>query len=218
MDQESPTGPEQSDASNEEAEASSNDPVTDAGANGSGEGDEGSGVEEAVDEAVSEADVRAEDARDTVEETSAEMSEWASETSETVSATTDELADEASEKAEVVVEIGSSEEAALDRVKTVSKVLDEAVRVPGTNFRVGIDPILGIVPGAGDTVAAALSLYPVAEAYRLDAPPKLIAKMLSLIAVDYVIGSVPVAGTVFDAFWKANEWNARSLERHLEGV
>ncbi|WP_248515804.1 DUF4112 domain-containing protein [Salinarchaeum laminariae] len=110
------------------------------------------------------------------------------------------------------------EQAALERVEGVAHLLDESIRIPGTDVRFGIDPLLGILPAGGDTVAAALSLYPIAEAYRLDAPRSTIAKMLSLVVVDAIVGSVPVLGTLFDAFWKANVWNARSLERHLENV
>lgn len=110
----------------------------------------------------------------------------------------------------------SREAAALNRARRVSRLLDDALRVPGTDFRIGLDPILGVVPGAGDTVAAAISLYPIVEAYRFDAPRRTLAKMLLLISIDAVVGSVPVIGPVFDAFWKANEWNVRSFERHLE--
>lgn len=109
----------------------------------------------------------------------------------------------------------TAEEAALERVRKVSRLLDDAIRVPGTDFHIGIDPILGILPVAGDGVSMLLSLYPVLEAYRLGMSRKAIAKMLSLVAVDAVIGSVPLLGPVFDAFWKANTWNLRTLERHL---
>jgi hypothetical protein len=111
---------------------------------------------------------------------------------------------------------GPNEEATLERVRTVSRLLDDAVRVPGTDFRIGIDPILGVLPVAGDAVAMLLSLYPVLEAYRLGMSRAALAKMLSLVAVDAVVGSVPVLGPVFDAFWKANKWNLRTLERHIE--
>lgn len=110
----------------------------------------------------------------------------------------------------------SEEEAALRRARAVGRLLDEAVRVPGTDFRVGIDPILGILPGAGDAVAAGLSLYPIVEAYRMDAPGGVLAKMVALVAVDAVVGSIPVVGPLFDAVWKANVWNVRALERHLQ--
>ena len=116
--------------------------------------------------------------------------------------------------------VGSSspadEEAALERVRTVSRLLDDAVAVPGTDVRVGLDPVLGVLPVAGDAAAMLLSLYPVLEAYRLGMSRGTLAKMLVLVAVDAVIGSVPVLGPVFDAFWKANRWNLRTLERHLE--
>ena len=118
-------------------------------------------------------------------------------------------------ESETAADLQPREQAALDRIRRLSTVLDDAVRVPGTNVRVGLDPVLGIVPGAGDAIAAAISLYVVFEAYRLDAPRSMLAKMVGLLAVDAVIGSIPLLGPVFDAFWKANAWNAKSLERHL---
>ena len=110
-----------------------------------------------------------------------------------------------------------ADEPALERARALADLLDEAVRVPGTEFRIGLDPILGILPVAGDLAMAVLSLYPVVEAYRLDAPRRTLAWMLTLVGVDAVIGSIPVVGDLFDAFWKANEWNVRALERHVEG-
>jgi hypothetical protein len=107
----------------------------------------------------------------------------------------------------------SAAEAAIGRARFVSDLLDDAVRIPGTNVRVGLDPVLGVISGYGDAVAAAISLYPVFEAYRFGAPRRTLAKMLSLVAV----GSVPVLGTVADAVWKANRWNVRTLRRHVEG-
>lgn len=105
--------------------------------------------------------------------------------------------------------------AALSRSRAVSSLLDEAVRVPGTHYRVGIDPLLGLVPVGGDTVALLLSLYPILEAARLRLPPTVLAPMVLNVAVDFVVGSVPVVGTLFDAVWKANERNVRLMERHL---
>jgi hypothetical protein len=108
------------------------------------------------------------------------------------------------------------EAAALGRAKRLATLLDEAIRVPGTDLRIGIDPIIGLLPVAGDTIAAILSLYPVVEAIRLGAPRGTVAKMLLVVGVDAVIGSIPVVGDLFDAFWKANTWNVRTLERHVE--
>jgi len=110
------------------------------------------------------------------------------------------------------------EAAAIRRSRVVSNVLDEAVRVPGTDYRVGLDPLLGVIAGSGDAVAAAISLYPVLEALRLDAPKQTLAKMLALVATDFAIGSIPIVGTAFDAVWKANTWNVRALERHVDSA
>lgn len=110
------------------------------------------------------------------------------------------------------------ERAALGRVRVVSHLLDEAVRVPGTNYRVGLDPILGILPVGGDAAGLVLSMYPILEAARFDLPTWTIAKMLILVAIDAVIGSIPLVGTLFDAAWKANEWNRRTLEDHLDAA
>lgn len=104
----------------------------------------------------------------------------------------------------------------LARVRTLGRVLDEAFVIPGTNRRVGLDPILGILPGAGDAVGSLLSLYIIFEAYRSGAPPGLLAKMLGYVAVDTVVGSIPLVGPVFDTFWTANTWNVRLLITYLE--
>jgi hypothetical protein len=111
----------------------------------------------------------------------------------------------------------ADEAAALERVRRVGWLLDDAIPVPGTDYRVGFDPVLGLLPVAGDLLAAVLSLYPVLEAHRLGVERRAIARMLAMVAVDVGIGSVPILGTVFDAVWKANEWNVRTLERHVEG-
>lgn len=102
------------------------------------------------------------------------------------------------------------------RVKRMGHLLDDAIRVPGTNATIGLDPILGIVPGVGDSVATLFSLYIVFEAFRTGVSRSTLLRMLAYIGVDAVVGSIPVVGTIFDAFWKANMWNARLLESHVE--
>ncbi|MFC6766264.1 DUF4112 domain-containing protein [Natrinema soli] len=101
------------------------------------------------------------------------------------------------------------DEAAIERMRVVAHALDEGVRVPGTDFKIGLDPIVGILPGAGDTAAAVVSLYLVAESARMGVSRSTLARMLANIGVDAVIGSVPVLGVLFDAFWKANKWNLK---------
>ncbi|UIO99280.1 DUF4112 domain-containing protein [Halobaculum sp. CBA1158] len=109
----------------------------------------------------------------------------------------------------------SVDEPALRRVKTVARVMDEAVRIPGTNTWVGLDPVLGVVPGAGDAVAAGVSLYVVAEAAYLGVPLTTVVRMLANVAADAALGSVPVVGPLFDAVIKANTWNVSYLEEFV---
>lgn len=105
---------------------------------------------------------------------------------------------------------------ALERARWASEVLDEAIRVPGTDYRIGLDPLVGVLPVAGDALAALVSLYIVVEGIRAGAPVWLVFVMLLLVAIDFLVGSIPVVGVVFDAVWKANKWNVSLLERVLE--
>ena len=107
---------------------------------------------------------------------------------------------------------------ALPRLRALSKLLDSSLRVPGTNFRVGLDPLLGILPVAGDLVSSILSLYIIAEGYRAGASWSVLATIVALTAVDFLFGSIPFIGPVFDAFWKNNEWSVLLLEDHLEAA
>ena len=97
--------------------------------------------------------------------------------------------------------------AAVKRMQVVAWALDDAVRVPGTDYRVGIDPIVGVLPVGGDAATAAVSLYIVAESARLGVARGKLAAMLVNILVDAGIGSIPALGTLFDAGWKANTRN-----------
>jgi hypothetical protein len=105
------------------------------------------------------------------------------------------------------------DEQAIRRMEFVSQLLDESVEIPGTEFSIGLDPILGALPVAGDVVSAAFSFYIVVESARLGVSYSTLLRMLGNIAVDLGVGSVPVLGTLFDAFWKAN---VRNFELALE--
>lgn len=103
----------------------------------------------------------------------------------------------------------------LKRLRSISNLLDNAIPIPGTNYRVGIDPILGLIPGGGDTISAFLSAYIVLEAAQLGVPREALVRMVYNIILDSVLGSVPVLGDLFDATWKANAKNLALLESHL---
>lgn len=112
-------------------------------------------------------------------------------------------------------ELARGDRAALKRTRTAAKFLDEAVKVPGTDYRVGVDPILSIAPVSGDVAGAVLSMYIVAEAARIGVPRGTLAQMIVNIAIDTASGSIPILGTVADAAWKANRRNVELLEDHL---
>ncbi len=97
----------------------------------------------------------------------------------------------------------------LERLNRVAWLLDNSIRVPGIDYRIGIDPLIGFVPGIGDAVGALLSLYIIAEAARAHLPLTLISRMVFNVAVETIVGVIPLAGDLFDLTWKANMKNAR---------
>ena len=102
---------------------------------------------------------------------------------------------------------------ALNRMRTVAWVMDDCLRVPGTNVRFGLDPVLSVVPVVGDAVASGFALYIVLESANLGVGPKTLVHMIANLTVDFAVGSIPLAGTVFDLFFRANDRNlALALE------
>jgi len=106
----------------------------------------------------------------------------------------------------------------LDEVRRLARLLDTRWKIPGIGVRFGIDPLLGLVPGAGDLVAGAISTYVIVKAHRLGAPRSMLVKMAGNVAVDTIVGAVPLAGSVFDLFYKASTRNLRLLQTHLEDL
>jgi hypothetical protein len=109
-----------------------------------------------------------------------------------------------------------SREQRLARLEAVAKLLDIAFILPGTNIRYGIDGLIGLIPVVGDIIATALSLWLVREARALGAPWYVTARMLGNVAIQGVVGAVPVAGDAFDVLFRANMRNARLLRRWLD--
>jgi hypothetical protein len=96
---------------------------------------------------------------------------------------------------------------ALYRMRTVAWIMDDCLRVPGTNVRFGLDPVLSVVPVVGDAVATGFALYIVLESANLGVGPKALVRMIANLTLDFAVGSIPVAGTVFDFFFRANDRN-----------
>jgi len=104
----------------------------------------------------------------------------------------------------------------LARIEALAKLLDIAFILPGTRIRYGIDGIMRLIPVIGDLIATAFSLWLVREARALGAPWHVTARMLGNVAVDGVVGMVPVAGDAFDVLFRANMRNVRLLRRWLD--
>lgn len=104
----------------------------------------------------------------------------------------------------------------LKRMRQLSQLLDGAIVIPGTKRRIGLDPILGLIPGGGDTVSAALSAYIIIEAAQMGLPRAALMRMVTNIAIDTVVGTVPVFGDIFDVFSKANLRNMQIVESHAQ--
>ena len=101
----------------------------------------------------------------------------------------------------------------LDRLCAVARLMDSALRIPGTKVTVGFDALVGLLPGIGDALSAFVSLWIVAESRRLGARHPTLALMLLNVALDVSIGTIPVLGDLFDVAWKTNQRNVRLLER-----
>jgi hypothetical protein len=95
----------------------------------------------------------------------------------------------------------------------LASLLDDFLRIPGTNFRFGLDAIIGLVPGIGDLITSVASFLIILAAWQRRMPKVTIARMVANIAIDTLVGAVPLAGDAFDAAWKSNRKNLAILQR-----
>ena len=102
------------------------------------------------------------------------------------------------------------------QVETLSSVLDSKFRIPGTQIRFGVDAVLGIVPGIGDSIGLIASAAVISQAIGLGARGFTLARMFANVGVDALVGSIPLLGTLFDVVFRANERNVRLLARHVD--
>ncbi|HKK92718.1 MAG TPA: DUF4112 domain-containing protein [Longimicrobiales bacterium] len=109
----------------------------------------------------------------------------------------------------------SSVPAELRRARSLAHILDDALRIPGTRIRFGLDPVLGLLPGVGDWISWLLSGHLLWCAWRLGVSASTLARMTGHVVLDAVFGVVPFVGDLFDVVWKANDRNLRLLERHV---
>ena len=105
--------------------------------------------------------------------------------------------------------------AALERLDKLATLFDTAFVVPGTKLRFGIEAALRLVPGLGDAAASALSCYLLYEAHALGVPRSLFARMVANVAVEGLVGAIPLLGDIFDVAFRANRRNVRLLREHF---
>jgi hypothetical protein len=116
---------------------------------------------------------------------------------------------------EVAPDASPRERAALQRTRTVAQLLDDAIPLPFVDYRIGLDPLLGLLPIAGDVITGVIGLYVLVEAALVGTPPARLARMLANLVADIAIGTIPVVGDVFDAVWKANVRNVDLFEEYV---
>lgn len=102
------------------------------------------------------------------------------------------------------------------RIQRLAKLMDSAFKIPGTDRTVGWDSLVGLIPGIGDAATVAVSAWIVREAYLLGLPKWKLAQMAANIGIDFLVGSIPLLGDLFDFAFKANVRNADLVERHLQ--
>ena len=104
----------------------------------------------------------------------------------------------------------------LARLDALARIMDSAFVIPGTNIRMGLDAIIGLLPVGGDILGGLISSYLIWEARRLGAPRLLLARMAANTLIDTTLGSIPVLGDMFDVIFRANMKNMALLRGHLE--
>lgn len=112
---------------------------------------------------------------------------------------------------------GQRHQATLKQVNQLAWLLDNSIRLPLINYRIGLDALIGLIPGLGDMAGMILSSYIVLQAIRLGAPNAVLQRMVLNIGIEALIGLVPVAGDIFDATFKANARNVQLLSAMLDG-
>ena len=104
----------------------------------------------------------------------------------------------------------------LKRIRRIANLLDSAIGIPGTKWRIGLDPILGLIPGGGDLITAGISAYIIYLSARFGLGKKEIGKMVKNVALETILGSFPLIGDIFDAYFKANLRNLEILENQIK--
>lgn len=109
--------------------------------------------------------------------------------------------------------IAKHDPAALDQLRVIATLWDDLIRIPVIGRRIGLDAMIGLVPGVGDAAAAVVASWAVVVAVRLGAPASVLVRMIGNIALDTIVGAIPLLGDLFDMGWRAQRRNVQLLER-----
>ncbi len=120
------------------------------------------------------------------------------------------------ERESTSVEVSIVDDHRVAKLRALARVMDSAIRIPGTQFRIGMDALVGMIPGLGDVIGALVSGYIVVESARIGASRGTLMRMLANIGIEALVGAVPALGDLFDAAYRANDRNVRLLEEHVE--
>jgi hypothetical protein len=104
------------------------------------------------------------------------------------------------------------------RLRRIARLMDSEFRVPLLGLRFGADAILGLVPGIGDALSGLIGAYLIYEAHRLGIPRPALLRMILNVAFDTAIGAIPIAGDIWDFFFRSNNRNMQILARHVGGL
>ncbi len=105
-----------------------------------------------------------------------------------------------------------------EQLDHLAGVLDDIFHIPGTKIRFGLDPVVGLVPGLGDIITGLLSFLIVFAAWQRGLPRIALSRMVANIAIDTLLGAIPIFGDVFDTVWKSNRMNYNLLVRYRGGL
>ena len=112
--------------------------------------------------------------------------------------------------------LGRDPLAVRQRIEAMEKLLERSFTIPGTKIPVGLDAVAGLIPVAGDAIAAIMGLYLVWEARNLGMSKWQLSRMVANVGFDTLLGAVPVAGDLFDFLYRSNSKNLRIVRRHLD--
>jgi hypothetical protein len=110
-------------------------------------------------------------------------------------------------------ELPASPRTEIDHLDRLGWLMDDLFRVPGLGWRFGLDALIGLIPGLGDTTTSLVSFYILASAVRYRVPKITLLRMGLNFGIDYALGSIPVVGDFFDAWWKSNQRNLDLLRK-----